>query len=93
MGEADDSLQAVIDWWEERHAPLYASAQLRLKEREELGSVQAAIRSGDFEGARPVLERWRTYHESVGDYADTLTSGFAHHRLAELLDKVLKETG
>ena len=90
MTEAQKHLREAIAHWEARHAPLYSSAALREEQRQELADAAAAIARGDAAAARPVLERWRSYHQYTGDWADTLSAGFAHHRLAELMAAALQ---
>ena len=89
MTDAEKHMRDAIEHWEARHAPLYSSATLREEQRRELADAAAAIAQGDAAAARPVLERWRSYHQNTGDWADTLSAGFAHHRLAELMAAAL----
>lgn len=80
---------AIRDCWESRLAPLYSSAQVQQKDREELIRLREYLESWDVKSARPIVKEWKRYHETNGEFADTLTSGFSHFKLAELCGELL----
>lgn len=80
---------AIRDYWESNLAPLYSSADVREKERRELIELRKHLERQDVESARPIVRGWHQYHRFNGDFADSLSLGFRHLKLAELCQELL----
>ncbi len=80
--ESTKLTDAIAEYWESKLAPLYSSASLRVRERKELGDLKAHLKSKNLEAVRQIVTKWYQYHDSQGEFADSLMIGVRHSNLA-----------